>query len=207
MEKMITLYRLFVVITLWACLMPIVGKTSDGQATIQGLIFISPSGKLEGDLVMRAAEVDVMLLPNKDEFDAELAAIRQSREPPIAAQLKTVRQAQAEFRRSTAGPPAEREKKSARLRQERAKLAELREAYENEVFGLIAKRTLAKTKTDSEGRFTFAGILPGRYLIYAHFEVIAMDIHYYWLLPVELERRKEIEVSLNKLNAVPLFQI
>lgn len=176
-----------------------------GEGVIQGRIYISPTGEAEGDLVMRAAGVEVLLLRGEGDFEAELAALRQNRSPTIAKQLQAVTRAQEEFLRSAAGPREEREKKSARLGQERARLAELREAYAKEVSDLMAKHTFAKAKTDSEGKFDFEKIPRGHYFIHAHFEIVGMDIHYYWLLPVEMEKEKKRELSLNKLNATPVF--
>ena len=178
-----------------------------GEGVIQGRIYISPTGEAEGDLVMRAADVEVILLRGEGDFEAELAALRQSRSPTIAKQLQAVTRAQEEFLRSAAGAREEREKKSARLIQERARLAELREAYTKGVSELMAKHTFAKVKTDSEGKFNFEKIPRGHYFIHAHFEIVGMDIHYYWLLPLELEREREKkkELSLNKLNATPVF--
>jgi len=176
-----------------------------GEGVIQGRIYISPTGEAEGDLVMRGAGSEVILLRGEGNFEAELAALRQNRSPTIAKQLQAVTRAQEEFLRSAAGAREEREKKSARLIQERARLAELREAYTKGVSELMAKHAFAKAKTDSEGKFNFEKIPRGHYFIHAHFEIVGMDIHYYWLLPVELEKEKKKELSLNKLNATPVF--
>ncbi len=155
---------------------------------------------------MRGTGVEVILLRGEGGVEAELAALRQSRTPTVEKQLQAVNKRQEDFLRSSRGPREEREKKSALLRQERAKLADLSEAHQKEVKELIAKHTFGKTKADSEGKFNFTGIPPGRYMIYARFEIVGMDIHYNWLLPVELQREKEVEVSLDKLNATtPLF--
>ncbi|MFQ5852016.1 MAG: hypothetical protein ACE5JU_15705 [Candidatus Binatia bacterium] len=202
MEKKTTLFWLSVLVSLWVWLNPSITRPAEGQATIRGIVYISPSGKLEGDLVMRAAEVEVLLLRDREKFEAEFASIRKSREPTIAAQFKAVTRAQRELRRSNR---EEREKKSALLRQERIKLAELRDVYKKQVEELIAEYSVAKTETDSQGNFTFTAIASGKYLIYAHFEIAGMEIHYYWLLPVELQGDQEIEVSLNKLNALALY--
>ncbi|MBI4488663.1 MAG: carboxypeptidase regulatory-like domain-containing protein [Deltaproteobacteria bacterium] len=207
MKKLRIAYRLSVLTPLWVWLLASCLWAAEGQAKIRGLIYISPSGEPEGDLVMRAKEVEVIVLRGESGFEAGLEALRQKRSPTIARQLEAVRRAQQEFMRSTAAPREEREKKGAILRQERAKLAELREAYEKQVDELIGKHTIAKTKTDSEGKFNFGGISVGRYLIYAHFEIVGMAIHYHWLLPVEAQSEKEIEVSLTKLNSTPLFQL
>ncbi len=176
-----------------------------GEGVIQGRIYISPTGEAEGDLVMRGAGAEVILLRGEGNFEAELAALRQNRSPTIAKQLQAVTRAQEEFLRSATGARDEREKKSARLIQERARLAELREAYTKEVSELMARHAFAKAKTDSEGKFNFEKIPRGHYFIHAHFEIVGMDIHYYWLLPVELEKQKKKELSLNKLNATPVF--
>lgn len=206
MTKIKSLHRLFPLIAYSMWLLGVVAEAAEGQANIRGLIYVSPSGKLEGDLVMRAAKVDVMLLRAEGGFEVELEAIHRTRSATIEKQLQSVNRAQADFLRSTAAPREEQEKKSAILRQERAKLVELRQAYEKQVKELLAKHTIAKTETDSEGKFNFTGIPPGRYIIYARFEIVGMDIHYNWLLPVELQREKEVEVSLDKLNATtPLF--
>ncbi len=190
---------------LWAFFLPAIVQAAEGSATVRGVIYVSPSGEAEGDLVMRAAGVEVLLLRGEGDFEAELAALRQNRSPTIEKQLQAVRRAQEEFLRSIAGAREEREKRSARLSQERARLAELRETYNKEVSELMAKHTFAKTKTDSGGKFNFEKIPRGHYFIHAHFEIVGMDIHYYWLVPVELEREKGIELSLNKLNATPVF--
>lgn len=200
MTKM-SLARLSLLVIAWLCLPAMTAQTVEGPGKIRGVIYVSPSGKDEGDLVMRAAGVEVLLLRGEGDFEAELAALRQNRSPTIAKQLQAVARAQEEFLRFTAGAREEREKRSARLSQERARLAELREAYNKEVSVLMAKHTFAKTKTDSEGKFNFEKIPRGHYFIHAHFEITGMDIHYYWLLPVELETAKEIELSLTKLNA------
>lgn len=203
--KMKIRYRLFFFALCWLGLSGITAETAEAPATVRGLIYISPSGEAEGDLVMRAAGTEVILLRGEGEFEAELAALRQNRLPTIARQLQAVRRAQEEFLRSITGAREEREKRSARLSQERARLAELRETYNKEVSELMAKHTFAKTKTDSGGKFNFEKIPRGHYFIHAHFEIVGMDIHYYWLVPVELEREKGIELSLNKLNATPVF--
>jgi len=189
----------------WFCLPTITVETAEAPATVRGVIYVSPSGTAEGDLVMRGKDVEVLLLRGEGDFEAELAALRQNRSPTIAKQLQAVTRAQEEFLRSIAGAREEREKRSARLSQERARLAELRETYNKEVSELMAKQTFAKTKTDSGGKFNFEKIPRGHYFIHAHFEIVGMDIHYYWLVPVELETAKEIELSLNKLNATPVF--
>lgn len=193
-------------VALWLCSLAVIAEATQEQGMIRGLIYISPSGKPEGDLVMRGTGVEVILLRGEGGVEAELAALRQSRTPTIEKQFQAVNKRQEDFLRSSRGPREEREKKSALLRQERAKLADLSEAHQKEVKELLAKHTLGKTKTDSEGKFNFTGIPPGRYMIYARFEIVGMDIHYNWLLPVELQREKEVEVSLDKLNATtPLF--
>lgn len=193
-------------VALWLCSLAVIAQAAEGQSKIRGLIYISPSGKPEGDLVMRGTGVEVILLRGEGGVEAELAALRQSRTPTIEKQLQAVNKRQEDFLRSSRGPREEREKKSALLRQERAKLAELREAYTKEVSELMGKHTFAKAKTDSEGKFNFEKIPRGHYFIHAHFEIVGMDIHYNWLLPVELQREKEVEVSLDKLNAAtPLF--
>lgn len=201
-------------VALWLCSLAVIAQAAEGQtrlpeggqAKIRGLIYISPSGKNEGDLVMRAAGVEVILLRGEGDFEGELAALRQSRSPTIDKQLQAVSRAQQEFRRAPRSSREELEKKGALLRQERAKLAELSEGYQKQVKELIAKHTFGKTKTDSEGKFNFTEIPWGRYLIYARFEIVGMDIHYNWLLPVKLQSEKEIEISLDKLNATtPLF--
>lgn len=204
-EKKGLYWALFLSATLGLPFFTVKIKAADGGHTIRGNIYISPSGKPEGDLVMRAAGVEVTLLRGEGGFADRLEAIRQNRRPTIEKQLQAVSRAQEEFLRSSSGQREEMEKSSAILRQERVKLAELREAYEKEVDELIAKHTFARTKTDSEGRFHFAGIGRGNYLLHAHFEVVGMDIHYYWLIPVKLETGKGVEISLNKLNARPLF--
>ncbi len=180
-------------------------NSAEAPGTVRGVIYISPSGEREGDLVMRGAGTEVLLLRGEGDFEAELAALRRNRSPTIAKQLQAITRAQEEFLRSVAGPREEREKRSARLSQERARLAELREAYQKDVSELMARHTFAKTKTDSDGKFNFEKVARGHYFLHAHFEIAGMDIHYYWLVPVELEREKEIEVSLNKLNAAPTF--
>lgn len=198
-------YQVSALVTLCTSLLMTPARAAEGQAAIRGRIYISPSGEPEGDLVMRAADVDVIVLRGEGGFQGQLEGIRKSRQPAIAKQLRVVSQAQEEFLRSPAVSREEVEKRSGRLRQERAKLAELREAYQKEVSELMGKHTLAKTKTDSEGRFNFARVPKGQYFIHAHFEIVGMDIHYYWLVPVEVEEKKESEVSLNKLNANPLL--
>ncbi|OGQ80525.1 MAG: hypothetical protein A3F90_16685 [Deltaproteobacteria bacterium RIFCSPLOWO2_12_FULL_60_19] len=204
-QKQRTVNRLSALAALFLWLLPSVVEPAEGQAKIQGAVFISPSGKLEGDLVMRGAGVEVMILRGDGSFEANLAALRQNRLPTINKQLGVVNKAQDDLLRAGRGSKAETDRKSVVLRQERAKLAELKETYAKEANELIAKHTFAKTKTDSEGKFTFAGIVPGRYLVYAHFEIAGMEVHYYWLLPVEARTEKEIEVSLDKLNSTSAF--
>jgi hypothetical protein len=176
-------------------------QAAEGEASIPGLIFISPSGELEGDLVMRGAGVEVMLVRAEDGFDTEIELIRKNRLSVIDKQLQAVSSAQADLLRSLNRPREEQQKKSANLRLQREKLEEVRAAYEKEIRALIAKHTLAKAKADPEGKFNLNGIPPGRYFLHAHFEILAMGIHYYWLVPVHLTGDKDVEVTLNKQNA------
>ena len=59
-QKQRTVNRLSALAALFLWLLPSVVEPAEGQAKIQGAVFISPSGKLEGDLVMRGAGVEVM---------------------------------------------------------------------------------------------------------------------------------------------------
>jgi hypothetical protein len=186
------------------CLLSFLQATAhaaDAPATVRGLIFISPSGEPEGDLVMRAAGVEVMLVRAEEGFDSELEVVRRSRLSAIDKQFQAVNSAQAELLRSAGRPPQEQQKKAAAVKLERSKLAELTTAYEKEVMDLIVKHTHIKTKADSEGKFSLTGMPPGRYFLHSHFEILAMGIHYYWLVPVDVKGDKQIEVTLNKLNA------
>jgi len=81
----------------------------------------------------------------------------------------------------------------------------LREAYVQEVSQLMAKHTAARTRTDADGKFAFTGVASGLYLIHSHFEIVGMDIHYYWLVSADLRKENRIEISLTKLNATPLY--
>lgn len=197
--------RWFILLTLGVLLTAVTAGAAEETGTIRGEIYVSPSGKAEGDLVMRGAGVEVSLLRDKEKFEADMSGIRNSRMPIIVKQLEAVRKAQEEFLRSYRGAQGERDEKTARLRQERAKLAELKEAYEKEIGELVAKHTSVKTEADSEGKFSFAKVAEGSYLVHAHFEIFGMGIHYHWFVPAEAQKGKETEASLNKLNATPLY--
>lgn len=186
-------------------LAPMMALAADGPTTIGGIVFISPSGELESDLAMRAANIDVALLRDDETFESKLQSLRDSRVSMIDKQKQAVTRAQLDFYRSVDAPRQEQEKKNAVLRQERARLAEMRSAYEGEVRSLIDKHTIAKTKTDSEGNFTLADVSAGRYLVNGFFEIPAMGINYFWLFPVEVKGEKEVKIQLEKSNAKPFF--
>lgn len=205
MAKMKIRHRQFVLLTLGLWLAAATAGAAQGSGTIRGEIYVSPSGKAEGDLVMRGAGVEVSLLRDKEKFETDMAAIRSSRMATILKQLEVVRKAQEEFLRSYRGPQGEKEEKTARLRQERAKLAELKEAYEKEIGELVTKHTLLKTEADSNGKFSFAKVAAGHYIVHAQFEILGMGIRYHWFVPAEAQEGKETKTSLHKLNATPLY--
>jgi len=199
MHKATRITRILLLMALW--LAPAVAA----PATIQGILYISPSGELEGDLVMRAAQTEVLLLRGSGAFETALAKLRENRIPMITKQLQVVRQGQEQLRRATVAARDEIEMRSSQLRQERLKLEDLTEAYEKEVAGLLAEHMIAKTVTDSEGKFSFSGIAQEPYFVHSHFEIVGMDIHYYWLVPVEWRGEKPAEVTLTKRNATRTF--
>jgi hypothetical protein len=201
--KVRALCRLLILVIFATSVFPFVTEAAE-QVAIRGLIYISPSGKPEGDLVVYPTNLEVMLLRDADKLNAALESLRNTRTLTIEKQNQAVSRAQQEFLR--AGSRREdQERKGVILRQERVKLAELREAYEKEVNALIEKFAVAKTKTESGGKFIFSGTPAGEYLVHAQYEILAMAIRYQWLVPVELKEGKETEVSLTKLNATPLF--
>ncbi len=198
-----TLFRLFFPVVFATYVFPSATEAAEHVA-IRGLIYISPSGKPEGDLVVYPSNLEVMLLRDADKLNAALESLRNTRTLTIEKQNQAVSRAQQEFLRAS-GRREEQERKGVILRQERVKLAELREAYEKEVNALIEKFAVAKTKTESGGKFTFSGTPAGEYLVHAQYEILAMAIRYQWLVPVALKEGQEMEVTLTKLNVTPLF--
>ncbi|MFQ5852538.1 MAG: hypothetical protein ACE5JU_18405 [Candidatus Binatia bacterium] len=204
-----TLFWLSALIAGWIALLGAVVQAAEHQSTVRGLIYISQTGKIEGELVIFAVEKEVILLRVSEEFDRELDALRKSRADAIAKQRDVVYQAQQvyyntlnKFDRTR----EERERSTSRLRQERAELTKLEVEYERRVQEILNKYAFAKTKTDSKGNFEFAGIQSDHYLIYAHLEIAGMGIHHYWLLPVKVDKGGTVEVTLNNLNTTPLYK-
>jgi hypothetical protein len=69
----------------------------------------------------------------------------------------------------------------------------------------MTRHAAAKTRTDAEGKFALTGLASAPYIVHSHFEIVGMDIHYYWLVNADLRKEDTIEVSLTKLNATALY--
>jgi hypothetical protein len=208
-HKMISLNRLCALVTVGLIFVAIGVLAADGRSTIRGLMYISQTGKIEGELVIFAVEKQVILLRASEEFDRELDGLRQSRADAITKQRDVVYQAQQAYYNTLNKfdrTREERERSTSRLRQERAALTALEVEYKRQVQELLNKHAFAKTITDSKGNFEFSGVQPDHYLIYAHLEIAGMGIHHYWLLPVKMDKTGTVEVTLNNLNTTPLYK-
>lgn len=175
------------------------------QSTIEGHIYVSPSGEPEGDLVMPGADLEVRMLRGDTELQNRLDALRQTFGPQMEGELQEVYRSQREYSLAALTGEEDEEAKQQLASEARRKYAQTQETYEREVQGLIQLDTVASTTSNSEGKFQFQDIAQGSYFIYAHFEIMGMGMHYYWLLPVEAGGESSIAVSLEKSNSVELY--
>ncbi|MBI4522576.1 MAG: carboxypeptidase regulatory-like domain-containing protein [Deltaproteobacteria bacterium] len=181
-----------------------VSETPAGEpeGSISGLLYVSYPGDLSFD-VMVANGVEVSLLKSHGALEKGVADLKEDRVAKIQAREAAAVKAHAEARRAV-GKEKVKEKRDL-LKRESDAFERLRSEYEKDVNVLVAKSTLKKTKTDSEGKFRFEGLAPGRYLLSARFEIRGTDSNYFWLYPVEVKPGAETEAQLSKNTATPLY--
>jgi len=177
----------------------------EAQTTIEGHIYISPSGEPEGDLVMQGADLEVQLVGGDTEFQTQLDTLRQTYGPQMEVQLQKVYRSQREYSLAAMTGDTDEETTQQLASEARTKYAQTQETYERQVQALIQLHAVAATTSDSEGKFQFQDVAQGRYFIYSHFEITGMAMHYYWLVLVEAGDEPLIEVSLGKSNSVELY--
>ncbi|MFQ5657871.1 MAG: carboxypeptidase-like regulatory domain-containing protein [Candidatus Methylomirabilales bacterium] len=183
--------------------MPVMTEAAEGQPSIQGLLYISYTSDPSFDVIFGKG-VEVLLLKGEEGPQKELEAVKARWLPQIRAQNAAWSKAWGEARRAL-GTEKQKEKTEA-LRREQEKLDTLRSEYEKEVRNLLARYVLQRTETDGEGKFEFAGLPPGRYLLHARFKVRLTQNSYFWLHPVELRQGEEVETHLNKAASISLYQ-
>lgn len=182
----------------------IAGNADDQEASIRGILYVSYPGDLSFD-VMFGADVEILLISGDGTVEKEFETLKQKLVPPIRAQENAVTKAMVDVRSPTSSNKLK--EKQEVLKRERLTLEKLRLNYESEVIGLLAKKSVQKTRTDKKGNFRFEALSPGRYLLHARYELRGTEANYFWLYPVESKPGEQAEVSLDKAKTIHIYQL
>ena len=178
-------------------------QAAEGGASIHGLLYVSYSGDLSYD-VMFASKVEVLLLKGEQGLEREVENLKSTRLPKIQTQEAAAMKAHRELRTPAKDRAKEKERREA-FKREVEKLDKLRSEYEKDFRAVLEKYVTQSAKTDADGKFDFKQLSPGRHFLHARYEMPGTVNRYFWLHPVELKEKKEVEVHLNKSATISIY--
>lgn len=170
-------------------------------AEIFGLVFISETGELDDEFVLRGENVEAVLL--KGEVEEAWRRLRAEGWAKVKVQDRKSQEARRAWERT---PPAGRKDQLAEaMKQEQKTFTQMVEDHTRRVDDLLRKNTLQQVRANTEGLFRFANVPGGRYLLMARFQILGMGMFHDWLVPVEVKEADRTEVRLSKKNTTLLY--
>ena len=198
--------RLFLLVawlSIYAGLFPGSATAADGQGSVRGVLYVSYPGDLSYD-VMFGKDVEVLLLRGEKSLESELESLKEKRLADIRNQEAAILKAHRELKTPSKDKAKQQERREA-FKREVGKYDKLRSDYERDFLAVVEKYIIQRTKTDAEGKFSFKQLFPGGYFLYARYEIPSTVNRYFWLHPVELKEKGEVEVHLNKSASISIY--
>jgi len=180
-------------------------QAAEGEASLRGILYVSYPGDLSYD-VMFGKDVEILLLRGEKSLENEVESLKAKRLPEIRNQEVIALKAYGAVQRISSKEMAKLKEMRGTLERESAKLTKLRSDYEKEFVATLDKNAIQRTRTNSEGKFSFSRLSPGRYLLHARYEIPGTVNRYFWLHPAEAKEREEAEVHLNKNATISLYE-
>ena len=178
-------------------------QAAEGEASIRGILYVSYPGDLSYD-VMFAKQVEVLLLKGEPSLEKEVESLKGTRLPKIRAQEAATLKAHRELQPPAKDKAKEKERREV-FKREVEKLDKLRSEYEKDFRAVLEKYVTQSAKTDADGKFDFKQLSPGRHFLHARYEMPGTVNRYFWLHPVELKEKEEVEVHLNKSATISIY--
>ena len=176
-----------------------------GEASLRGILYVSYPGDLSYD-VMFGKDVEILLLPGEKNVENEVASLKAKRLPEIRNQEAIALKAYGAVQRISSKDMPKLKEMRGTLERESAKLTKLRSDYEKEFVATLDKNAIQRTRTNSEGKFSFSQLSPGRYLLHARYEIPGTVNRYFWLHPAQAKEKEEAEVHLSKNATIFLYE-
>ncbi len=180
-------------------------QAAEGEASLRGILYVSYPGDLSYD-VMFGKDVEILLLPGEKNVENEVASLKAKRLPEIRNQEAIALKAYGAVQRISSKDMPKLKEMRGTLERESAKLTKLRSDYEKEFVATLDKNAIQRTRTNSEGKFSFSQLSPGRYLLHARYEIPGTVNRYFWLHPAQAKEKEEAEVHLNKNATTFLYE-